>query len=82
MPTGRDVLPFVLIRPATIAQWQAKARDIGRHLVAAGISPDTIPDERAEDRLDGTLLLYIDLPWGRESMVIPPGEWRWSESVN
>lgn len=72
-----DDLDLVLLTPAVVRAWvnEVVPRAVSL-LIAAGMSPDSIPDERGRVETDGSLTIYVSLPGGGEvGMSVPPSQW-------
>ena len=73
-----DTLDNVLLSRAAYDAWIRKALQAANEMRGTGVSSDTIPDERARERPNGSLEISIDLPTGRRiSMIVPKGQWAW-----
>ena len=74
----RDLLSRVLLSREAQRMWDAYAANVAAPaLLAAGISPDQIPDELAEQQPDGSLMIYVEAAGRRLGMGVPRGHWRW-----
>ena len=74
----RDLLSRVLLSREAQRMWDAYAANVAAPaLLAAGISPDQIPDELAEQQRDGSLMIYVEAGGRRLGMRVPAGHWRW-----
>lgn len=73
----RDTLDRVLLSVEAVHAWERVAADAGLAMSDAGIDASTIPDERAEQQPDGSLLIYVEAGGKRVEMSVPPGHWRW-----
>lgn len=73
----RDTLDRVLLTAEAVRAWEALAPSIAEHLAHAGVSPDQIPDEQAEQQPDGSLMIYVEAGGRRLGMRVPAGHWRW-----
>ncbi len=76
-----DDLDLVLLTPAVVRAWVLEVVPRAMSLLAAaGVSPDSIPDERGRVEADGSLTIYVALPGGTEvSMSVPAGQWAWAK---
>ena len=75
---ARDTLDNVLLSVEAVRAWDHAAVDAGTAMAADGIDPRKIPDERAEQQPDGSLMIYVEVGGHRAELVVPPGHWRWS----
>lgn len=74
----RDLLSRVLLSQEAQRMWAAFAANVAAPaLLAAGVSPDQMPDELAEQQPDGSLLIYVEAAGRRLGMGVPRGHWRW-----
>lgn len=73
-------LDDVLLSQATYYAWQKLAESA---FPAAGIlgvtDPSQIPDEQIRVNTDGTLTIFVTLPKGEISMVVPVSHWAYRE---
>lgn len=74
-----DVLDQVNLTPRAVATYQEFAQRLALAFREMNIRPNEIPDEQAEERPDGSLVVYVDLPRGKGRMefIIPPSDWAW-----
>lgn len=74
----RDLLSRVLLSREAQQMWEAYAAGVAAPaLLKAGVSPDQIPDELAEQQPDGSLMIYVEAAGRRLGMGVPRGHWRW-----
>lgn len=74
----RDLLSRVLLSQEAQQMWEVYAASVAAPaLLAAGISPDQIPDKLAEQQTDGSLMIYVEAAGRRLGMGVPAGHWRW-----
>lgn len=74
----RDLLSRVLLSQEAQQMWEAYAANVAAPaLLAAGVSPDQIPGELAEQQPDGSLMIYVEAAGRRLGMGVPRGHWRW-----
>lgn len=69
-------LDDVLLSPVVFDAWHEFARRIAEQLKLLGVSdPSQIPDEQGRVNDDGTLTIFVTLPNGEVSMVVPKEHW-------
>lgn len=74
----RDLLSRVLLSREAQWMWESYSAHVAAPaLLAAGIGPDHIPDELAEQQPDGSLMIYVEVAGRRLGMGVPRGHWRW-----
>jgi hypothetical protein len=74
-------LADVLLSPATFHVWMEFTRRIATQLQWLGITdPNQIPDEHGRINADGSLTIFVTLPKGEVSMVVPAGEWAYKST--
>lgn len=74
-----DVLDAINLSVRAYTAWHMRVRELAIAVVQAGIPESALPTERARVMEGGALEVYLDLPppLGRQSLIIPPGEWAW-----
>lgn len=73
MPGARTLRALHILRLVL----PVRTRPVAPALLAAGIGPDQIPDEQAEQQPDGSLMIYVEAGGRRLGMGVPRGHWRW-----
>jgi len=76
-----EVLDRVLLCGETVVAWHRLAAEAARRL-PPGTDPTSIPDARAREQADGSLLIWADLPGERVQVVVPRGQWAWQGPRN
>lgn len=80
MSNGIIDLDDVLISAAVHDTWMAFAERVTRAIGALGITdPNQIPDEQGRVNADGSLTIFIALPNGEVSMVVPKEHWAYRQ---
>jgi hypothetical protein len=78
-PPPRPIdLDDVLLGQQVFIDWWQLCRDSVAALLRRDptVTPDRLPEERAEVLADGTLRIYADVPGsGRLALEVPAGEW-------
>lgn len=69
-------LDDVLLTVTAVNQWHAFAGQVAAGIRALGITdPEQIPIEQGRVNPDGTLTIFVTLPQGEVSMVVPREHW-------
>ena len=75
MPTEIS-LDDIYISPAVYFAWEKRAAIALKGLIAAGVRPQDIPDERVTLNDDGTLTIFVEIPNVLDiSLDVPADQW-------
>lgn len=74
-----NILNQVDLTPRAVAAYHEFAQHLALTLCTMGIRPSEISEEQAEEKPDGNLVVYIDLPHGkgRVEFIVPSSDWAW-----
>lgn len=74
-----NILKEVSLHPLIVFAYKQFLTQLMLEAFERDILPDEIPDEQTTIKDDGSLIIYLDLPYGkgRVEFIIPPVAWAW-----